>query len=66
VYYAHLSAFRAHHFLRDDSDTQSTASGRSRGSGGSGGGSGGAPTAVNWAANYQEVHRDLQESMYFI
>jgi hypothetical protein len=65
VYYAHLSAFRAHHFLRDDSDTQSTASGRSRGSGGSGDKSA-APTAVNWAANYQEVHRDLQESMYFI
>jgi len=57
VYYAHLVAFRAQHFVKEDSDIESSVSGKS---------GGGGLLNINWQDKFDAVHKDLKDVMYFI
>ncbi|KAG5189413.1 Argonaute 1 [Tribonema minus] len=59
VYYAHLAAFRAQHFVQDmDIESQSAISGRSGGSG--------SAISIDWSERFTNVHEDLTNVMYFV
>jgi hypothetical protein len=61
VYYSHLVAFRAQHFLKDESESESESSATT-----------GTTAAardvskINWAEKFSAIHPELRNVMYFI
>jgi hypothetical protein len=54
VYYSHLAAFRAQHFMKEDqSETASSLSSSEL-------------AQIDWGSKYHDVHPALEDVMYFI